>query len=252
MQSASNTSTTSAAIAVPSFADVSTDNLALFATFGAFKVEEKFSFVRPYDPKVTDIAGFRHAVIRYRNTDSKAVQRSAQMVTVPSIKLPDEYSLLPAKALQVINGVFEDEQDNMIRSQIDTGRAQIYWETLTLDKVLDSLTAVRMSQRLNKEMIENWFRIAAKNVCSTRAVQIAQAKGISDSAEIEKQVAGTLNAYCNLAMKLAAPVPNLGENEARALKNVLVVGALADDMAKILLAKLEQILNPKVIENADL
>jgi hypothetical protein len=226
--------------------------LEVLPTFGAFKVEERISFVRGYDPKVQDIPGFRHAVIRYRNTDSKVVQRTAQMVTVPSITISEDHALFGnPKMQQVVTAVLEDEQDNMIRSQLDQGISMIHWETLTVDKVLDSLTAVRMSQRLTKEQIENWFAVAGKDVCTTRATQISQAKGLNES-DTAKQIAGTMTAYKNLAMKLAAPVPNIGENEAKAMKNILILGNLADDMAKVLLAKLEQILNPKIVENTDL
>lgn len=237
--------TANAALAVPQF-----NSLEMLPTFNAFKVEDRISFVRQYDPKITDIPGFTTQVIRYRNTDGKAT-KTAQMVTVPSIKLPEEYSLLPEKAIKVLQGVFEDEQNSMIRSQLDSGASHIGWDSITLDCILDSLTAVRMSQRLTKEQIENWFKLAAKDVCTTRAVQIAQEKNFNEE-QRSKQIAGTINAYSALACKLAAPVPNLGENEARALKNLLTVGQLADDMAKVLLTKLEQILNPKVIENLDL
>jgi hypothetical protein len=237
-------------VAVPSFAQQTAASLAVAGTFAAFKLEDRMSFIRGYDPKVTDIPGFRHAVIRYRNTDGKAT-KSAQMVTVPQIAFPEEYQLLPEKAQKVLLGVFEDEQDNIIRSKIDSQASYIHWDSLTLDEVLTSLTAVRMSQRLTKEQIENWARIALADATQTRAVQIAEAKGLS-AEDRQKQIAGTLNAYVNLAMKLAAPVPNIGENEARALLNMMKLAQLADDMAKVLMTKLDAILNPKVIENVDL
>lgn len=241
------------ALAIPVLGDTpsANGNLATVATFAAFKVAEQLSFIRQYDPRVTTIAGYRHAVIRFRNTDAKATPKTAQMVTVPQLVLPEEFSLLPEKAIKVLMGAFEDAQDSIIRSRIDIGAHHVPWDCLELDKVLDFLTAVRMSQRLTKEGVENWFKIAAKDVCTIRANQIAESKGF-DATQSAMQVAGTINAYCALATKLSAPVPNLGENEAKALKNLLVVGALSDDMAKVLLAKLEQILNPKITENTDL
>lgn len=246
LQSNATASVVPAALVIPVLGDA-----ALMPTFNAFKDTDRLSFVRQYDPRIQGINGYRHAIIRYRNTDPKLAVRTAQMVTVPQLVLPEEYSLLPEKAVRVLMGVFEDEQDSMIKSKIEIGASVISWSDIELDRILDSLTAVRMSQRLTKEGIENWFKIAAKEVCTTRAMQIAESKGFSPE-DTAKQIAGTIIAYCNLAMKLSAPVPNLGTNEATALKNLLTVGKLSDDMAKVLQAKLEQILNPKVTENVNL
>lgn len=231
---------------------MSAEGIAVLATFGAFKIEEKISHVRQYDPKVPAIDGFTHQVIRYRNTDGKnAVTKAAQMVTVPQIKLPEEYSLLPEKAVKVLLGVFEDEQNSMIRSMIDTGSSVIHWENISLDKILDSLTAVQISQRLNKEQIEAWARVAIASACEVRAKQIAEAKNFN-AEQTAKQIAGTLNAYVSGFCKLAAPVPNLNQEDATALKNLLTVAKIADDMGRVLLKKLDAILNPEVTKNADL
>lgn len=237
------------AMQVPVFADAAA--IATLATFGAFKVDERISFIRNYDPKVTNIPMFRHAVIRYRNTDKNTASKPAKMVTIQSLKLPEEYSLLPSKAQQVILGCYEDEQDNIIKAAIEAGATTIGWDLVSLDAVLDSLTAAKVSQRLTKEQIEAWFKVAATEACTQRAVQISQEKGYNAEQQA-KQVAGTINAYCNIATALAAPVPNIGEGNAKALKNLLIVSKLDDDMAKVLLKKLEAILNPKVAEGNDL
>lgn len=238
--------TNTAVLTVPKLGDV-----ALLATFGAFKVDDKISFIRPYSPTVQAVEGFRHAVVRYRNTDKAVADKPAKMVTVPVVVLPEEYSLIDERARKVILGVFEDEQDNMIRSMIDTQQTVIHWDNVSLEKILDSLTAIRVSNRLTKEQIEGWSKIAFLASCNERADQISEAKKY-DTEQSAKQRAGTLNAYCNLAMKLAAPVPNIGQGEATALKNMLLVAKLDDDMAKVLLAKLQAILEPKIIANADL
>lgn len=228
----------------------SLETIATLATFGAFKVDEKFSFVRPYNvASVQGIPNFRHAVIRYRVTGTEKVEKPAKMVTVPSVALPEEYELLDERAKKVILGLYEDEQDRMLRSMIDAGKDRIQWETVTLNCILDSLTAERMSSRLTKEQIENWARVALLKACEVRADQVSEAKSFNEEQKL-KQRAGTLNAYVALACKLAAPVPNVGQSEATALKNMLIVSELDDDMAKVLLAKLDNMLNPKVIENA--
>lgn len=227
------------------------DSIATLATFGAFKVDEKLSFVRPYDPKVQAIPGFRHAIVRYRNTDKAGtVDKPAKMATVPELKLTDDY-LVPEKAAKVLLGVFEDEQDNIVRGFVDAGASHVAWDSVTLDKVLDSLTAVRLSNRLTKEQIEAWAKIALVDCCTVRATQIAVEKKYN-AEQTAKQVAGTINAYCALAMKMAAPVPNIGQGEATALNNMLLVSKLDDDMSHVLLAKLNAILHPKITENGDL
>lgn len=236
-------------LTIPTLAEVTT-LASTPSSFAAFKAEESISFVRTYDPRVQAIEGYRHAVIRYRNTDKKAVEKTAQMVTIPQLKLSDEY-LLPEKAASVLLGLFEDEQDSMIRSMIDAGTSNIHWNNLTLDCVLASLTAARVSNRLTKEQIEAWARIAFVEVCNQRADQISSAKSYN-AEQATKQRAGTLNAYVELAAKLSAPVPNIGMEQATALKNQMILAKLDDDMAKVLRAKLETILNPKIVENGDL
>jgi len=228
-----------------------TVSLATAATFGAFKLEERFSFIRPYSPSVcVELKGFRHAVVRYRNTDDKVIKKAAQLATIPQIVLPEEYQFLDERARKVILGIFEDEQDDIIKSLIEEKQVStVGWDLLTLDKVLDSLTAVQLSKRLKKEQIEAWFKVAAKQVCDTRAMQIAEAKQFNPE-QTAKQIAGTMNAYCALAMKLAAPVPNIGQGEATALQNMLTVGKLDDDMSRVIKAKLHAILHPKIAENS--
>lgn len=251
MENTSNVATqaavSSAVLAIP----VLTTAAALPQTsFSAFKEEDRISFIRKYEATVQELVGYRHAIIRYRNTDGKTV-KVAQMVTVPALVLPEEYSLLPEKALKVLMGVFEDEQDDMIRSMIEAGASYIGWDNILLEKILDSLTAVRLSQRLTKEGIEAWFKVACANVCTVRGRQIAEAQSYGKE-DTDKQIAGTINAYCALAMKLAAPVPNLGQGEATALKNLFIMAQLGDDMSKVLQSKLKQILEPKIVENNNL
>lgn len=237
------------ALAIPSL----TDAPAIAApNFAAYKPEEKVSFVRKYDPTVQAIAGMRHAVIRYRNTDKKVAEKVAQMVTIPQITVSDDAAVFASDDFKkIVTGLLEDEQDAMIRSYLDQGMSNVYWENLTFDKVLASLTAIRVSNKLTKDQIEAWAKIALVEVCNQRADQISEAKQYN-AEQKAKQRAGTLNAYVTAAMKLAAPVPNLGQNEATALKNLLLVSKLDDDLAKVLLAKLEAILNPKIAENGDL
>lgn len=237
-------------VVIPQLSTMSTNALATPA-FAAYKEEMKLSFVRQYDPRVQSIEGFRHAVIRYRNTDKKTVEKAAQMVTIPQLKLPEEYSLIASEVQKLVCAMFEDEQDAIIRSKLDQGVSNIGWDDLELPRLVESLTAVRISNRLSKEQIEAWFMVAAKEVITVRANQISDAKQHNEE-QRKLQVAGTMNAYKEIACKLAAPVPNIGQEQATALKNLFVVAKLADDMSKVLLAKLEQILNPKIVESGDL
>lgn len=251
---------------IPSLASL--NSLPVVATFAAFKEpvvgkaedgsdsEPGVSFVRGYDPKVQGIEGFRHVVIRYRNTDPKKAEKPAQMVTIPQIKIGAEFAVFadgePGESLgKILQNAIEDEQDAMIRSWIDQGQSNIYWPSLDLAEVIKAYNAVRVSQRLTKEQIEGWANVALAEACNARADQISVAKSYNDEQK-QKQRAATLKAYVDLASKLAAPVPNIGQEQATALKNMLVVAKLSDDMSKVLANKLEAILNPKVAENGDL
>lgn len=226
--------------------------MVMFRNDGENK-DNPFSFVRGYDAKVQGLENYRHAVIRYRNVDKPGtVQRVAQMVTVPQMKLSDDLAIvLNKKEAEVFLGLMEDAEDQIIRSQLDSGKSVIYWSDLGWIKALDFLTAERVSQRLTKEQVMAWANVAMKEYCETRAKQICEAKGLTGE-DVSKQIAGTLTAYVDRMAKLAAPVPNLGQSEATALNNALLVSKLDDDMAKVLRAKLDQILHPKIAETGDL
>lgn len=225
-----------------------------FAYFRNDVPGEEFSFVRPYDAKIQKLPEYRHSVIRYRNLDKPGtVQKAAQMVTVPSIKFSDDLAIVLTKAeATVFLGLIEDAEDSIIRTLIEAGASKVNWSALGWTKAVEFLTAERVSQRLTKEQIDAWFLIAGKEFCDKRAAQICDAKGITDVAEIAKQKAGTLTAYKDNIVKLAAPVPNLGQQTATALSNMLLTANLDDDMAKVLKAKLHAILHPQIVENGDL
>jgi len=220
--------------------------------FAAFKLDKRISFIRAYDPKAPMAEGYRHAVIRYRDTNKVTVSKSAQMVTVPQVKLDDDY-LMPEKASQVLVGILEDQQDLMIRAFIDAGLSLIEWDSISVDNCLDSLTAVRISQRLTKEQVENWVNVALVDSLRVRGKQNAESKGYAIGSEKElAQIAGTINAYRERFARLAAPVPNLDQQAAQALVNMLLVSKVDDDISRSLSKKLHAILHPVVLESGDL
>lgn len=221
--------------------------------FSAIKAEEKLSFVRPYDPKQAIPAeGYRHAVIRFRDTGKPGtVTRLAQMVTIPSAALPNEF-LLDDKATKVFLGVIEDQQDEFMRGCILSDQKVISWSDLSVGNMLDLLTAVRVSQRMTSEQIGNWFDVAMLATTTKRGQELAGAKLITDGAKIAEQCKVTHEAYKTRFMRLAAPVPNLDQQAAIALKNMLAVAGIADDISKALGTKIEAILNPPAANNGDL
>lgn len=231
----------------------SLNDATVFAlNFAAYKTEDRISFVRRYDPKTTAIEGMRHAVLRYRVTEkmkagaTAPIEKPSQMVTIPQIEIPADW-VLSEKASKVLLGILEDGQDNLIKGLIEDKKASVIgWDLLSVDCVLDALTAVRVSDRLTKADIEAWASVAIKDACYTRAKQIAEEK--QDMANIAKYQTGTHQAYTDLFAKLAAPVPNVGHNDAISGKNLILIAKLDDDMAKALLRKLEVIINPPVLK----
>lgn len=220
--------------------------------FAAFKSDKQISFVRAYDPKSVMVAGYRHAVIRYRETGKTTVSKPAKMVTIPQVSLSDDY-LMPAKAQQVLVGILEDQQDVMLRAFIDAGITVIDWNTVSVDNCLDSLTAVRISQRLTKEQIENWVNVAIQGTLRNRGIENAMSKNYElNSDSYLKQVAGTIIAYRERFARLAAPVPNLDMEAAQALVNMLAVAKVDDDISRSLSKRLDAILHPALAENGDL
>ena len=229
---------------VPTLASAVTESL----NFTKFSSEKQLSFVVGYNPKVSEMQGYRHAVVRYRITGTNKVEKPAKMATVPQVTLPDSEYLMPKEAAQVLVGILEDQQDAMIRDMIESGAVTIKWDEITLEKTLSSLTATRVSNRLTKEMIENWAAIAIRSFTDARAIQIAEQKGFAaDEVRVGAQKAGTFNAYCFNLAKLAAAVPNVGQETATALQNFMSASKLDDDLAKVLNKKLHAILNPAAV-----
>jgi len=213
--------------------------------FTKFSLEKQLSFVVPYNPKVSEMIGYRHAVVRYRVTGTNKVDKPAKMATIPQIKLDADSYLLPKAAETVLLGLLEDQQDGMIRDMIEAGSQNIKWEDLTLEKVLSALTATRISNRLTREIVELWADAAIRPSTDKRAAQVAEAKGFAnDPAKVAAQQAATFNAYKENLAKLAAAVPNLGMETANQLDVFMKASALDDDIAKVLKRKLFAILNP--------
>lgn len=212
------------------------------------------SFVMKYDPKVSEIVGYRNAVIRYRLTGTNKVERTAQMVTIPSVKLPADTYLLPESAATVLIGVIEDQQDTIIRELLEQKPcpAVVSWTAVTLDAALAALTATRVSSRLTSANIDTWVRFIGGLMLPTlvaRGMAIADIKGypeLLDDPLRRAQVAGTVNAYAKRFGNLAAAVPNLGEDEAKSLQAMLASSKADDDIARTLNRKLHAILNPKI------
>lgn len=260
-----------------------TISAAVTTAFAHYNAEKAISFVSKHDPKTQVNEGFRLAVVRYRDTSGKAA-KPAQQVVIPQLVIPQSIQfscfddpaeteeagkareLLGQKALEVFVGCLEDAQDSMIRAYIDSGVSLIEWAELTADKCIEFLTAARVSERLTKERVQAWVPVALGAVLNHRSAEICQQKGYEkDSEQWKKQHAGTINAYCEAFGKLAAAVPNLKENEARALVALLgkevsiirdnepcIVGNPQDDVAKALRKKLDAILKPVILENTDL
>lgn len=222
-------------------------------TFAAFKADSRISFIRPYDPKACNpVADYRHAVVRFRDTGKNTASRPAQVVTIPQVTLPEGYTL-PDAAAKVLLGVIEDQQDEMIRSAILSDSKLINWDDISIDKALEALTAIQTSQRLTKEQIESWVMAAMLASLNQRGVQVCESKGYQQGSEAwNKQIAGIVNNYKVKFAALAAPVPNLKQEEAIALKNMLAVSKVSDDISKSLGKKIHAILNPEILEGVEL
>jgi hypothetical protein len=223
------------------------------ATLAAFKEDEAFSFVRPYNAAAVGIEGYRHSVIRWRVTGTNKVEKPAKMVTIPAVTLPDDWAMSD-EAKAVLIAAIEDQQDALIRDAIEAKKDIVDWSDVDLTSALAALTATRISSRLTKEGIENWFMVAGNVVrqyCEARGTEIADKKSLEGD-ERKKQIAGTSNAYKAGFAKLAAAVPNLPMEDATRLLNMLTLSEAADDMAKALGKKLNQILNPPAANNGDL
>lgn len=221
--------------------------------FAAFKADKQISFIRPYDPKQAIASeGYRHAILRYRTTDKNVAAKPAKMVTVPQVTLSSDW-LLSEQAAKVLVGVIEDQQDAMIKALIDADVSLIEWEHITVEKCLDALTAIQVSQRLSKEQIEGWVMATLQNFLRKRGEQVAESKAFKvGSDEHLKQVAGVITNYKNKFGNLAAPVPSLMQNEAQSLQNMLLASGVDDDIAKSLKRKLHAILNPEIVAGVEL
>lgn len=227
-----------------------TNNMQHVTGFAAFKAESQLSFVRAYDPKAAKIEGFTHQVLRYRETEKQKKQgiaaKQAQMVTVPSLVFPADWKL-PETPASVLMGVFEDAQNDLLKSLIDgEGKKVIEWDDVDLEHVLAFLTATRTSSRMTKESNEAWAKVALAVACEERGNELAENKGVTDPAELQKLQNAVLLTYVQIAGKLSAAVPNVGKAEAEAMVAMLERAGIEDDVSKALSKKLHNILNPAV------
>lgn len=218
-------------------------------SFAAFIADKQMSHVRPYNAKETIVDAYRHIVIRYRDdTKNKVAAKPAKMVTVPNVLLPAEYQSLPEKAQSVFVGIIEDSQDDIVRNLIDHGSNVIPWDVISLDACLEALTAIRVSKRLTKEEVMNWVAVSLADAIKIRANQVSEAKGESEMQSVAR-VAIMTTSYKEKFGRLSAAVPNLVQDDAMKLANMLRVANLGDDMAKTLAAKLHAILNPEAADD---
>lgn len=216
--------------------------------FSAFKASEQVSYVRPYDAKAIAIENYRHCVIRYREDKKIAVTKPAKMVTIPAVSLPAGYVIPDEKAQAVFIGVFEDAQDNIVRNLLEHGSNVVTWDSVSVEACLEALTAIRVSQRLTKEQVMNWVGVALAESIKLRAAQVSDAKGENEMQAVAR-IAIMTNSYKEKFGRLSAAVPNLQQDDAMKLANMLKVASLGDDMSKTLAAKLHAILNPEIADD---
>ena len=214
-------------------------------TFAAFKAEASISFIRPWIKDAPEVAGYIHQKLEYRNTGKSTVEKPSQMVTVPLLALPVEYSQLSATHKQAITDYYLKVQRDLIKLQVQDGAKLIHWGAISLDAIVEFLTMERETNYLTKESVVAW--VTANMVASfkQRGAQIAEAKGM-DELTTAAQIAKTCNQYMDLFSKLAAKVPPLSQVQATSCQNQLLLlpEATHDRMYKVLADKLYKMLNP--------
>lgn len=224
---------------------ITTNTVDMSATFAAFKQESAISFIRPWIKDTPELAGYTHHKLEYRTSDKKAVEKPSQMVTVPAIQLPEEYSLLPVLHKQAVLDYFNRCQKDLIKVQVAEGAKLIHWQAISLDSVIEFLTAERETNYLTKESVLAWVSANMVEQFRARGAQIAEAKGYNDL-QSAQQIAKTVVQYQELFGKLAAKVPPLAQAQATSLQNQLLLLSADkhDRMYKVLSDKLHKILNP--------
>jgi carboxylesterase type B len=226
---------------------VSLDDAQANPGFSAFSVDKQISFIRPYDPRVSDIPNYRHAIIRFWTPKGQKAAgiaaKPAKMVTIPSVKLPDDDYLMPEQAYKVLTGVLEDQQDIIIKSKIDAGEALINWADVSIPTLFDALTSVRVSKRLTSEQIKSWATTFMTDAFKSRVAEMVTRNPTINAGS---QLAKTTNTYVELFSKLSAPVPKLDAVQLNALTSMLDRSKLNDDIAAALRNKINVLLNPEI------
>lgn len=235
--------------------------------FAAYNEAEKVSFIRDFNVKLaTEIAGYRHSVIRYRVITAKQQQgeiKPTKLVTVPQLVMPTSYLNLEGENAQnvtlnaVLLATLEDGQDSMIREIVDSGKSTtVAWEEITLDKVITFLTTARTGARLTRESVEAWVMSETmQDTIKQRAAELhlsKQQSGINDGKTLEVRTAELANRYKTLIGGLAAAVPTLKQNEAEACESIIKRSKMDDDTSRSLMKKLDAMLRPKVVADGDL
>ena len=228
--------------------------------FAKFDVEKAISFTRRYDPKEQATEGYRNVKIGYRETKKNPIPPEPKVVSIPQVSLGQAQTALEmvtdtdtAKLSAVLLGAIEDGQDAMVRYMVDgENRKVINWQEVSLSATLEFLTTARASQRLTREGIEAWIDSALLPTLNERGAELAANKLITAPALIAQQQVAVVARYKSIIGGLSAAVQKIAQEEAIAAVTILKRANLADEMSKVLLAKLDALLNPPAANNGDL
>lgn len=211
--------------------------------------EGRYTFM-PYSPKapVTAQEGYRVAKVMYKtNKTTNTIAGENSCLIVRKIGEQDVRENLD-KLLKHVVVMLETEQDKIIKGYHLDKVSFVEPEKLSIDSIIEALEAVAVSGRINKDMIQAWFK---SYVQGNLAILFADKLGCSvDELEVSgSKLSLTLKVYSDMFGKMASNTTSYQKAEAEKLLQAIdvtcdSVDAKQDSITLKLVDKLQKMINP--------
>jgi len=200
------------------------DNMTTPLNLGVTLQANDTNTFRPYDSAlpVPVLKGYRNVKLLYKahpKTKVKVADNSYIRVNDHITKqlIQDNIQALAP----YIVGYLQAEEDKLIKSYHIAGASTVQEADLNLSKIVDALEASTVSQRLNKEKIEDWFKAELQDALM---IALANKTGISLEEPTEEEIMKldtVLTAYRNKYSSMAGGKTYYKKEEAQMLLQAL-------------------------------
>ena len=199
--------------------------------------------------KSSALSGQRLSRCLYKPDRKTGIQKYPSVcVSVPELELELDEQTIEKLAPHIL-GLIEGAQDKILKSLYESGKGKlssISNEDISLNACIAYLELEASGGRLTKEFLNAWFN---ENVQDNLAVVIAEKMGMSDPSEKDWEVVGKkVNGYRDMLSALSGGAVVYSVGQCSALLKALEIAGVDDDVNKKLVARLNNMMAPREIE----